>query len=116
MENATATSSLARGFGGIRRLFFVIGALLVGLALAAFAFELLAATDGGYRTIAAGELWFRVHPYSLNLCQAIVQRYLHPTLWDPVIITMLQWPGWSLLGAPGTALLVLFGPWMSRKG
>ena len=48
----------------------------------------------------AGQVWFNIHVASLNLMQALVQRFLHPLLWDPVIATMLQWPAWSLLGAP----------------
>ena len=70
----------------------------------------------GYRVIAAGELWFRLHPYSLNLSQAVVQRYIHPGLWDPLIVSILQWPFWSIFGAPGAVLAVLFGPWLRKKG
>ena len=61
---------------------------------------------GGYRMIEAGALWFRLDVESLNLAQAIVQRYIHPYLWDPLIAGMLQWPAWSLLGGPGVALVL----------
>jgi hypothetical protein len=39
------------------------------------------------------------------LIQAVVQRYLHPFLWDPIITIVLQWPAWSLLGAPAAILV-----------
>ena len=90
------------------------GWLLALGALAALGHELaLALARGAYQPLAAGELWYRLDVTSLNLVQAITQRYVHPALWDPVIAGVLQWPAWSLLGAPGAALLIAF-PW--RRG
>lgn len=84
-----------------------IGWALVLIALTAFGYEmLLAAQSGAWRMIATGELWYALDVGSLNLVQAVVQRYVHPWLWDPVIQTALTWPAWSLFGAPGIALLV----------
>ncbi len=95
---------------------FYLGGLLLGLALLALAYELWSALQGGgYRMIAAGELWFKIHGPSLNLSQAIVQRYIHPVVWDPAIITLLQWPAWSILGALGAVLSILFGPWLRGR-
>jgi hypothetical protein len=94
-----------------RRWPFLLGLLLLTMAIIALLYEIvMAASSGGYRPIAAGELWFTLHPYSLNLSQAVTQRYLLPSLWDPVIISMLQWPAWSLFGAPGAILAFLFYP------
>lgn len=99
-----------------RRWPFALGILLLVLALLALLYEVISgASGGGYRMVAAGELWFKLHPYSLNLSQAVTQRYLLPSLWDPVIISMLQWPAWSILGAPGAILAILFYP-RTRKG
>ena len=106
---------ISGGRNGRWRWPFVIGLLLLILALLSVAYEVWATADGGFRSMAAGEIWFRLHPSSLNLSQAIIQRYLHPGLWDPVIIGALQWPAWSILGAPAAILMVLFGPWTSRK-
>ena len=79
------------------------------VALAALGYEFLVAAQGGaWRMIATGELWYALDVGSLNLVQAVVQRYVHPWLWDPVIQTALTWPAWSLFGAPGIALLVAF--------
>lgn len=113
----TMTRTAASRPRGVRRWLFALGMLLLALALAAFLYELALATgNGGYRAIAAGELWFRLQPYSLNLSQAIIQRYLHPGLWDPLIVSALQWPAWSLLGAPGAVLAFFFSSRTRNEG
>ncbi len=118
MEDVVDTKIAApRRRAGIGRWFGILGLILLALALAALIYELLTGLNaGGYRPIAAGELWFRLHATSLNLCQAVIQRYVHPMVWDPVVIGVLQWPAWSILGAPGALLVALFGPWNPRKG
>lgn len=117
METVMATSAAPDRPKGIRSWPFALGIALLALALIAFIFEaLMALHEGGYRVIAAGELWFRLHPYSLNLSQAVTQRYLHPGVWDPVMVGILQWPFWSIFGAPGAVLAILFGPWMRKRG
>ncbi|MGI9504925.1 MAG: hypothetical protein ACR2RE_17915 [Geminicoccaceae bacterium] len=110
-----ATMTSPRRSKGVGRWLFALGLLLLALALSAVLYEFVVGSDSGvYRTIAAGELWFKLNPYSLNLSQAVTQRYLHPGLWDPVIISVLQWPAWSLLGAPGAILAILFFPRTSK--
>src|SRR6516165_3061324 len=85
-----------------------MGWVLAAVALVTLAYELgVYAESGGYRVIPLGELWFDVHVASLNLIQAVVQRYLHPFLWDPVITAVLQWPAWSLLGALAGILIAI---------
>lgn len=59
---------------------------------------------------ALGQDWFNYHPESLNLSQAIVQRYLLPQIWDPVIQTVLQCPTWGVFAI----LAILFG-FLGRK-
>ena len=87
----------------------IAGWVLVIFALAAFAYELHASIEGGgYRMIKAGDLWFRLDAESLNLVQAIIQRFIHPYLWDPVIAGILHWPAWSSLGGLGVALVLAF--------
>jgi len=93
-----------------------VGLVLLGLAIAALAYEVwLGSQNGGYRMIAAGELWFKIHGPSLNVAQAVIQRYIHPALWDPGIITLLKWPAWSIFGALGAVLMILFGPWLRAR-
>jgi glycosyltransferase involved in cell wall biosynthesis len=97
------------------RLARVAGWVLLFLAVAALGYEVLLATVGGTRrVIAAGELWYALDPGSLNFAQAITQRYLHPALWDPILQSVLTWPAWSLLSAPGIALVVALSGRRSR--
>lgn len=63
---------------------------------------------GTYQVISAGQAWFDLDVTSLNLVQAVIQRYLHPFLWDPIISSILQWPVWSLLGGIGAFLALAF--------
>lgn len=44
---------------------------------------------------------------SLNLVQAVVQRYLHPAVWDSGIQPVLTWPAVLVLGVPGLLFLLL---------
>lgn len=39
-----------------------------------------------------GTLWNSGSPGSLNLTQAVVQRYIHPALWTDVLIPVLLMP------------------------
>ncbi|MGE0257047.1 MAG: hypothetical protein AB7N54_04840 [Alphaproteobacteria bacterium] len=86
-----------------------IGYVLLLAAVAAFAYDAAAWYDtGAFAPQAAGELWFRVHHASLNLAQAVIQRYVDARLWDPVIVTVLLWPAFAVLGVPGLLLAWLF--------
>jgi hypothetical protein len=103
-------SSTREGHRLLLRVGGTVGWALAAVSLITLACELNAYSEtGAYRAIPLGELWFNVHVASLNLIQAVVQRYLHPFLWDPIITTVLQWPAWSLLGAPA-AMLVAIAP------
>ena len=59
--------------------------------------------------IAVGQLWFDLDRSSLNLAQAVVQRYIHPFLWDPIIVTVLLWWAFAVLVVLGVLILALFG-------
>ena len=86
----------------------IVGWILVLAALAALAYEVMVAINGdGWRMIALGEMWFKLHPHSLNTTQAGIQRYLAPWLWEPGITTILLWPGWAVFGLPGIAAVTL---------
>ena len=64
-----------------------------------------AAAGGEWQPQALGQLWFALDSGSLNLTQAIVQRYLHPWLWDPAFVQLLLWPAWAI---PGALAIILF--------
>jgi len=57
-----------------------------------------------------GEHWYNLHPASLNASQAGVERYVHPILWDPVIVSILQTPSWIIFGVLGVLLY-----WIGRR-
>ena len=59
--------------------------------------------------IALGQLWYNLSPSSLNLVQAVVQRYIHPFLWDPIIVTILLCWAFAVLMALGLLILALSG-------
>lgn len=54
-----------------------------------------------------GELWYALHPGSLNVAQAAIQRHVSPALWDPWIQTLLVWPAWAVLCGLGIVLMAL---------
>jgi len=58
--------------------------------------------------IALGQLWYELNRSSLNLVQAVVQRYIHPFLWDPIIVSILLSWAFAVLMILGVLLLVLF--------
>ena len=39
-----------------------------------------------------------------NLVQAVLQRCVHPAVWDPVLVTVLLLPLWLTLAVPGLLL------------
>jgi len=58
--------------------------------------------------VALGQLWYQLNRSSLNLVQAVVQRYIHPFLWDPIIVSILLSWAFAMLMILGVLLLVLF--------
>jgi len=56
-----------------------------------------------------GRVWFTVHAASLNLLQAIVQRYVYADLWDTAFVPFLLLPAWKALSVVFLALAVLGG-------
>ncbi len=109
---ATATSTPPRMVG--RAMLLTLGGIFLLAAIALLGYELaLAMQAGSYRLLAGGELWYRLSPGSLNLTQAIVQRYILPALWDPVMVTLLRWPAWPILALAG---VILAGLGSRRRG
>ena len=70
---------------------------LVGLVFLSVGFfvlisDIAGSGDGPLRLSALGEWWFWLHPDSLQLLQPAVERHLSPSLWDPGVQTLLEWP------------------------
>ncbi len=58
--------------------------------------------------IALGQLWYELNRSSLNLVQAVTQRYIHPFLWDPIIVSVLLSWAFAVLMLLGVLLIVVF--------
>lgn len=88
--------------------FMVLAVLAAGLDI----FKTVAA--GEPRATALGTLWFNVDPGSLNLSQAVTQRYIHPAVWDPGVQWLLERPVWFSFAL--VALVLLAIAWVLRPG
>ena len=83
---------------------------------------IMAVLDGA-RSVAAsavvlkplGVSWFETSPDTLNLAQAIIQRYLLPVIWDPFVIWVLNQPGFAVM-AVLSLLLYIAGYKRKRRG
>lgn len=82
----------------LRLLLWLTGPALVLAGLA------LAVRD---RAAALGDVWYGLDPGSLNLLQAVTQRYLSPALWDGAAVPLLLEPAWIVLLLPGLVLVAL---------
>ena len=95
---------------------------LAGLAAIALAFALL--VKDATRSIAGGELALTplgfdavtLFPAKFALLQPLLERNLHPFLWDPVVLTLLRLPTWLALGAFGALLFYAVRPRPARIG
>jgi len=86
----------------------LLGWLITAAALMAVGAEVIASLEANaYRGLTLGELWYLLNRDSLNLMQAITQRYLLPILWDGMVVLLLQ-PAWIVLGVTGPVLVLLF--------
>jgi hypothetical protein len=83
--------------------------ILIALGLGVFAYDVWVFLDSGaVKLTALGQLWYSLHPGSLNLVQAVIERYVHPFLWDPVIISVLLAPASAIFVAIGIVLALAF--------
>ena len=87
----------------------LLGLLLLAASVVSVGYDIIATFTGsvGGLMMSVGEQWGKLNPASLNLVQAIVQRYLHPALWDPLLVNILLLPAWLVFGAPGLLLYLL---------
>jgi hypothetical protein len=84
--------------------------LLIGAFLAAALEGVALVYGGGYGPLVpARELWHTAFPADYVIFRNWVEG-LSPTLWDPVMTTLLLPPAWALLGVPGVILAWRFRP------
>ena len=87
----------------------IIGWIVVVAALPLLATDVLLWVESGYwAPLALGQLWFDLDPSGLSLTQAVIELYIGPYAWDPVITTALKcWAFVGLMGL-GTLIMTLF--------
>ncbi|MEZ5810145.1 MAG: hypothetical protein R3D45_01915 [Rhizobiaceae bacterium] len=93
------------------------------LSMIALCVAVIMAVLDGARSIAAsavtlkplGVSWYETSPDTLNLAQAVVQRYLSPVIWDPFMIWVLNQPGFAVM-AILSLLFYLLGYKRKRRG
>lgn len=84
-----------------------IRALLAVVTIAAVAAS-VAVLATGVAGDDLGTLWHSWAPESVNLVQAVVQRYLHPVLWTHVLLPVLLTPSLAVFAVLGTVTLLLW--------
>lgn len=85
----------------------ILGRIIILAALAIAGLGLWLWATGEDMTAVAGEFWFQHGAAGLNLTQAIVQRYLHPALWDAVFVPLLKRPAYEAFAIGFVALYVV---------
>ena len=87
----------------------VIGWLVLLAGLSVLTRDLMVWIDRKvWAPLALGELWYELSRSSLNLVQAVIQRYLSPFLWNTVIVRILLCWAFAVLIALGAGLLLIF--------
>ena len=94
----------------------ILGLLFIAAAVVAVGWDLVGwINTGAYQGMALGSLWYTIDVGSLNFSQAVIQRYVHPAVWDPAIATVLLWPAWAVFAGLGLILVVAFRRRQGRR-
>ena len=97
-------------------IFVLIGSLFLIASAIAFVNDAMGAIDAGHLSLTPlGKVWFDLDPSSLNLSQAIIQRYTLPEIWDPAIVTILNWPAIFVFAALGVFFIIVAGIFRARS-
>ncbi len=92
----------------MRRLGCFFGWLFALATFAVAAWELFARDpEKGFQLRPAGELWKHIDLGSLNLVQAVIERYIWPRLWVQVVFKQLLLPSILIPLVPELVLLTL---------
>ncbi len=78
--------------------------LLRAISLLALIIAVIAGVQDAIKSVASSEVvitslgaaWYGISPDTLNLTQAVIQRRIHPYLWDPVMQWVLLQPSWAV--------------------
>ena len=97
-------------------LFILLGCLLLVASGVALVADIMRAIDVGQFTLTPlGKTWFDLDSSSLNFSRAIIQRYVAPEIWDPGVITVLNWPTVYVAAGVGVFLLLVAGMLRTKR-
>lgn len=70
-----------------------VGFLCLAIALVAGVLDVIHSIDASSLVLTPmGQAWFQLDAESLNLTKDIIQNYLHPYIWDPIMQWILERP------------------------
>ena len=91
-----------------KRVLKVLGLALLAIALVLVIIEAYGYfRDGYWQSYLLGQFWYSWSPGTLNLTQAVTERYLHWWLWDYGIGQLVIWPLWVSAGGLGLLFYVI---------
>ncbi len=92
----------------MRTLGCILGWLFAIATFAVAAWEFIARDpEKGFELRPAGQMWYLIDRDSLGLFQVVVERYIWPPLWDPVLFSLLQLPSIVIPLVPALVFLTL---------
>ena len=84
----------------------LLGWLLVAASAVLLGRDVVRWIEGrGFGPALLGQVWFDVDRFSLNLVQAVVERYVASWLWQDVVAPLLLMPAWAVPAATGATLI-----------
>lgn len=95
----------------IRFVIRAIGLLIIAAGFAALVVDGTRSIAGSdLQIMAFGDLCVTLFPARFPLLQPMVERQIHPLLWDPVLLTIFRLPAALVLGLIGLGLL-----WITQR-
>jgi hypothetical protein len=92
----------------IRFLFRFLGVLVLAAAFVLLVYDgAKSIADSRLYIYKLGQLWTDINAASLQSLQAAVETHLPAQAWNPVALTVLEQPGWLVLGVVGILLILL---------
>lgn len=84
----------------IRTFFRILAYCALSLALITAVLDLTRSiADSAIKIKPLDLAWLEFSPNTLNFAQGLIETYLHPYIWNPIILKMLQAPSWLVFGA-----------------
>lgn len=92
----------------IRFLLRFLGLILLAAAFILVIYDGTKSIAGNSLTLTTVQaLWELLHPASFAKLRPLISPYAGGLLWDPVMVSILAAPAWSLIGVVGILLLFL---------